>query len=118
MAAWQRTVRFGLASFALTLAGALLYGMYDRDGPPAASIEVPVPADPAAVLESRGARITLGDGSVILADRQFAYDDGSARLLEVEVIVPAGEDSSGFRIRSGEATVIEETGEVQAGRRG
>lgn len=110
MAVWQRLVRVGLASFALTLAGALLYSMYDRDGPPAASIDVPVPADPAAVLESRGARITLGDGSVIVADRQFAYDDGSTRLLGVEVIVPAGEDRTGFRIRSGEATVVQETG--------
>ena len=110
MAAWQRIARIGLASFALTLAGALVYSMYDRDGP-AASIEVPAPADPAAVLESRGARITLGDGSVIVADRQFAYDDGSARLLGVEVIVPADEDRTGFRIRSGEATVLEESGE-------
>ena len=111
MAAWQRTARFGLASFALTLAGTLLYSMYDRDGPPAAAIEVPVPADPAAVLESRGARITLGDGSVIVADRQFAYDDGSARLLGVEIIVPAGDDRNGFRLRSGEATVLQETGD-------
>ena len=109
MAAWQRPARVGLASFALTLGCALLYSMYDRDGPPAAAI-VP-PADPEAVLESRGARITLGDGSVIVADRQFAYDDGSARLLRVEIVVPAEEDRTGFRIRSGEATVLQETGE-------
>ena len=111
MAVWQRPARVGLASFALTLAGALLYGVYDRGGPPAASIEVPVPADPAAVVESRGTRITLGDGSVIVAERQFAYDDGSARLLGVEIIVPADEDRTDFRIRSGEATVVQETGE-------
>ena len=109
MAVWQRPARVGLASFALTLAGALLYSMYDRDGPPAASAVAP--ADPEAVLESRGARITLGNGSVIVADRQFGYDDGSARLLGVEVIVPTGEDRTGFRIRSGEATVLQETGE-------
>ncbi len=109
MAVWQRPARVGLASFALTLAGALLYSMYDRDGPPAAATVAP--ADPEAVLESRGARITLGNGSVIVADRQFGYDDGSARLLGVEVIVPAGEDGTGFRIRSGEATVLQETGE-------
>ena len=111
MSLWQRPARVGLAAFALTLAGGLLYSVVDRDGSPAPSIEIPVPADPVAVLESRGARITLGDGSIIVADRQFAYDDGSARLLGVEVIVPVGEDRTGFRIRSGEATVLEETGE-------
>ena len=109
MAVWQRPVRVGLASFALTFAVALLYNMSDRGEPPAASAVVA--ADPAAVLESRGSRITLGDGSVIVADRQFAYDDGSARLLGVEVIVPAGEDRTDFRIRGGEAAGVERTGE-------
>jgi lipopolysaccharide export system protein LptA len=109
MAAWQRAARVALASFALTFAIALLYSMSDRDGPPVAALVAP--GDPEAVLESRSARITLGDGSVIAADRQFAYDDGSARLLGVEVVVPAGEDRTGFRIRSGEADGIEETGE-------
>ena len=109
MAVWQRPARVGLASFALTFAVALVYSIADRDGPPAAAIVAP--ADPAAVLESSGARITLGDGSVIAADRQFAYDDGSTRLLGVEVAVPAGEDRTGFRLRSGEAAGVEETGE-------
>ena len=109
MAAWQRPARVGLASFALTFAGVLVYSMAGRDGPPA--VPVAAPADPEAVLESRGARITLGDGSVIVADRQLAYDDGSARLTGVEVIVPTGEDRTGFRIRSGEAAGVEETGE-------
>ena len=109
MALWQRPARVGLASFAITFAVILLYHTTDRSGPPAAP---PVePTDPAAVLESRGARITLADGSEILADRQFAYDDGSARLLGVEVIVPGGEERTGFRIRSGEAVGTEETGE-------
>lgn len=109
MAVWQRPARVGLASFAITFAVILLYHTTDRGGPPAAP---PVePTDPAAVLESRGARITLADGSEILADRQFAYDDGSARLLGVEVIVPGGEERTGFRIRSGEAVGTEETGE-------
>ena len=109
MADWQRPARVGLASFAVTFAVTLLYSMSDRSGPPAASPVVP--ADPAAVLESSGARITLGDGSVITADRQFGYDDGSARLLGVEVVVPAGENRTGFRIGSGEAAGVEETGE-------
>ena len=109
MAVWQRPARVGLASFAVTFGITLLYTMSDRAAPPAGRPFVPV--DPAAVMESRGARITLGNGSVIVADRQFAYDDGSARLVGVEVIVPAGDDRTGFRIRSGEAAGVEETGE-------
>ena len=109
MAVWQRPARVGLASFAVTFGITLLYTMSDRAAPPAGRAFVPV--DPAAVMESRGARITLGNGSVVVADRQFAYDDGSARLVGVEVIVPAGDDRTGFRIRSGEAAGVEKTGE-------
>ncbi len=109
MAVWQRPARAGLASFAVTLAVTLLYSMSDRGGSPLPPPVVPV--DPTAMLESSGSRITLGDGSVIVADRQFAYDDGSARLLGVEVIAPAGENGTGFRIRSGEAAGVEATGE-------
>ena len=109
MALWQRPARVALASFAVTFGITLLYSMSERTAPPAAPAGAP--ADPRAVIASRGARITLGDGSVIVADRQFAYDDGSARLVSVEVIVPAGEDRTDFRIRSGEASGVEETGE-------
>ena len=109
MADWQRPARIGLASFAVTFGVTLLYSMSDRAGPPAAAPVAPL--DPNAVLESRGARITFGDGSVIVADRQFAYDDGSARLVGVEVIVPAEEDRTGFRIRGGEASGVEEAGD-------
>ena len=109
MASWQRPARVALASFAVTFGITLLYSMPDRAAPPAATAGAP--ADPRAVIASRGARITLGDGSVIVAERQFAYDDGSARLVGVEVIVPAGEDRTDFRIRSGEASGVEETGE-------
>lgn len=109
MTAWQRPARIGLASFAVTFGVALLYSMSERAGPPAAAPVAPL--DPDAVLESRGARITFGDGSVIVADQQFAYDDGSARLVGVEVIVPAEGDRTGFRIRGGEASGAEETGD-------
>ena len=109
MADWQRPARIGLASFAVTFGVTLLYSMSDRAGPPAAAPVAPL--DPNAVIESRGARITFGDGSVIVADRQFAYDDGSARLVGVEVIVPAEEDRTGFRIRGGEASGVEEVGD-------
>ena len=112
MAIWQRPARVALASFAVTFAVTLLYNMPDRDRSPAARANRPT--DPAVVLESRGTRITLGDGSVIVADRQFGYADGSSRLLGVEVIVPAGEDGTGFRIRSGEAAGVEEAGEWTA----
>lgn len=109
MALWQRPARVALASFAVTFGITLLYSMPDRTAAPAAPAADP--ADPRAVIASRGARITLGDGSVIVADRQFAYADGSARLVGVEVIVPAGEDRTDFRIRGGEAAGVEETGE-------
>ena len=109
MASWQLPARVGLASFAVTFGVTLLYTMSERAAPPTA--RAVTPADPTAVIESRGTRITLGDGSVIVAERQFAYDDGSARLVGVEVIVPAGEDRTDFRIRSGEAAGVEETGE-------
>ena len=109
MTSWQRPARVALASFAVTFGITLLYSMSDRAAPPAAPAGAP--ADPRAVIASRGTRITLGDGSVIVADRQFAYVDGSARLVGVEVIVPAGEDRTDFRIRSGEAAGVEETGE-------
>ena len=109
MADWQRPARVGLASFALTFAVTLLYNMSERGRPPAAPVAPPV--DPAAVLESRGARITLGDDSVITADRQFGYDDGAARLVRVEVVVPAGENRTGFRMRSGEVSGVQEAGE-------
>ena len=109
MALWQRPARVALASFAVTFGITLLYSMPDREAAPAAPTGAP--ADPRAVIASRGARITLGDGSVIVADQQFAYGDGSARLVGVEVIVPAGEDRTDFRIRGGEAAGVEETGE-------
>ena len=109
MVSWQRPARVALASFAVTFGITLLYSMPDRTAAPAAPAGAPT--DPRAVIASRGARITLGDGSVIVADRQFAYDDGSARLVGVEVVVPAGEDRTDFRIRGGEAAGVEETGE-------
>ena len=111
MAVWQRLVRVGLASFVLTFVATLLYNMSDRGEPPPVSAVAAV--DPTAVLESRDTRITLDDGSVIVADRQFGYGDGSARLLGVEVIVPADPDRTGFRIRGGEAAGVERTGEWQ-----
>lgn len=106
---WQRLVRVGLASFVVTFVIAVIIGVRDR---PAPAADVPVDdADPRAVLQSSSVRITLGDGSVIEADRQFAYDDGSVRLLDVAVSVPGGEDRTGFRIRGGEAAGIEQEGE-------
>ena len=114
MFTWQRLVRVGLASFVVTFGVAVMIGVRER---PAPAADVPVDqADPDAVLQGRRVRITLGDGSIIEADRQFAYDDGSVRLLGVEVIVPAGEDRTGFRIRGGEAAGIEQEGEWRLAR--
>lgn len=113
MALWQRPARVGLASFAVTLGVLLLYSLSDRaEAPPA---ETAPPIDPQAVIESRGARITLGDGSVIVAERQFSYEDGSSRMMGVEVIVPSGSDRTEFRLRGGEAAGGDETGEWRLG---
>ena len=109
MLTWQRLVRVGLAAFVVTFTIAVIIGVRDR---PQSADDGPVDrADPQALLESRSVRITLGDGSVIEAHRQFAYDDGSVRLLDVAVSVPGGEDRTGFRIRGGEAAGIEQEGE-------
>ena len=109
MLTWQRLVRVGLAAFVVTFAIAVIIGVRERPRP---ANDDPVDrADPQALLESRSVRITLGDGSVIEAHRQFAYDDGSVRLLDVAVSVPGGEDRTGFWIRGGEAAGIEQEGE-------
>ena len=52
----------------------------------------------------------LAGGSVIEAEEQFAYEDGSVRLLAVTVTVPAGADRPGFGMQGDEATGDEETG--------
>ena len=109
MLTWQRLVRVGLAAFLVTFTIAVIIGVRDRPRP--ANDDPVARADPQALLESRSVRITLGDGSVIEAHRQFAYDDGSVRLLDVAVSVPGGEDRTGFRIRGGEAAGIEQEGE-------
>ena len=109
MSTWTRSARIALVSFVVTFAVAVFFGMQQRRGPMGA---VAVDrADASAVIQSRSTRITLAGGSVIEADRQFAYADGSVRLEGVSVTVPPGEDGTGFRMRGDEAAGVEETGE-------
>ncbi len=86
----------------MAFGAAVIFGVRDRSDPEAALTLAG--ADPDAILQSRGARITLGDGSTIDADRQFAYADGRSRLVAVALAVPGDETRTGLRIRGNEAT--------------
>lgn len=109
MGRWTRTARIALISFVATFALAVFLGMQQRRSPTRA-IAVDR-ADAAAIVQTRGSRIVLAGGSVIEAEEQFAYEDGSVRLLAVTVTVPAGADRPGFGMQGDEATGVEETGE-------
>ena len=99
---WQRPLRVGLGLFAVAFGAAVIFGLRDRNDPEATLTLAD--ADPDAILQSRGARITLGDGSTIDADRQFAYADGRSRLVTVALAVPGDDTRTGLRIRGAEAT--------------
>ena len=106
---WQRPLRAGLGLFAVAFGVAVILGVRDRSVPEATvALEG---ADPDAILQSRGARITLADGSTIDADRQFAYADGRSRLVAVALAVPGDDTRTGLRIRGGEATGSEDEAE-------
>ena len=109
MGRWTRSARIALLSFVVTFAIAVFLGMQQRRSPTRAVVVDR--ADAAAIIQSRGSRITLASGSVIEADQQFAYEDGSVRLVGVSVTVPPGNDRTGFRMHGDEAWGVEETGE-------
>ena len=105
---WQRPLRVALGLCVVAFAVAVVLGVRDRSVP-----EMTIAldgADPDAILQSRGARITLGDGTVIEADQQFAYADGRSRLVAVEVSVPGDDDQTGLRILGGEAAGSQDEG--------
>ncbi len=105
---WQRPLRIALGLCVVAFAVAVVLGVRDRSAP-----EMTIAldgADPDAVLQSRGARITLGDGTVIEADQQFAYADGRSRLVAVEVSVPSDDDRTGLRILGGDAAGSQDEG--------
>ena len=108
MGRWTRSARIVLVSFLVTFAIAVVLGMQRRAPTRAVAVDR---ADTAAIVQSRGSRITLAGGSVIEADQQFAYEDESVRLVGVTVTVPPGEDRTGFRMHGDEASGVEETGE-------
>ena len=109
MGRWTRSARIALLSFVVTFAIAVFLGMQQRRSPTRAVVVDR--ADAAAIIQSRGSRITLASGSVIEADQQFAYEDGSVRLVGVSVTVPPGNDRTGFGMHGDEAWGVEETGE-------
>lgn len=108
MGRWTRSARIALISFVVTFAVAVFLGMQRRSPTRAVAVDR---TDAAAIIQSRGSRITLAGGSVIEADQQFAYEDESVRLVGVSVTVPPGDDRTGFRMHGDEASGAEETGE-------
>ncbi len=108
MGRWTRSARIALISFVVTFAVAVFLGMQRRSPTRAVAVDR---TDAAAIIQSRGSRITLAGGSIIEADQQFAYEDESVRLVGVSVTVPPGDDRTGFRMHGDEASGVEETGE-------
>ena len=109
MGRWTRPARIALISFVVTFALAVFLGMQQRRSPTrAVAVDR---ADEAAIIQSRGSRIVLAGGSVIEADEQFAYEDGSVRLVGVTVTVPERSETTSFGMQGDEASGVEETGE-------
>ncbi len=106
---WQRPLRVVLALSVVAFAIVVGLGVRDR-GAPVTTVALDG-VDPDAILQSRGARITLGDGTVIKADQQFAYADGRSRLVAVDVDVPANDERGGLGIRGDEAAGSQDEGE-------
>ena len=109
MGRWTRSARIALLSFVVTFAVAVFFfGMQRRSPTRAVAVDR---ADATAIIQSSDSRITLAGGSTIEADRQFAYEDGSTRLVGVSVTVPPDEESTGFRMYGDEASGVEDAGE-------
>ena len=109
MGRWTRPARIALLSFVVTFAVAVFFfGVQRRTPTRAVAVDR---ADATAIIQSRDSRITLAGGSIVEADRQFAYEDGSVRLVGVSVTVPPDEERTGFRMYGDEASGVEEAGE-------
>lgn len=109
MGRWTRSARIALLSFVVTFAVAVFFfGVQRRSPTRAVAVDR---ADATAIIQSRDSRITLAGGSIIEADRQFAYEDGSVRLVGVSVTVPPDEERTDFRMYGDEASGVEEAGE-------
>ena len=109
MGRWTRSARIALLSFVVTFAVAVFFfGVQRRTPTRAVAVDR---ADATAIIQSRDSRITLAGGSIIEADRQFAYEDGSIRLVGVSVTVPPAEERTDFRMYGDEASGVEEAGE-------
>ena len=87
--AWQRRARLGVALAGVGIAVAIYTSIGDREAqPPPVS---PERLDPEAVIESSGAQLAQDRGSQrdfdVTSERQLTYEDGSTRLLGVEIVV-------------------------------
>ena len=83
MRLWQRPVRIALAAFAVAFGAILSFGVRDRA--PIVVSDTVSRSDREAVIESRNAEIVQRenrtDNLKVEADRQFGYEDGSAKLV-------------------------------------
>lgn len=86
---WQKRARLALAVFGIAFAMIVYAAIGERapGTPPAA----PARIDPKAILESEGAQVQQERGSErdfdIKSERQLAYEDGSTKLVGVEINV-------------------------------
>jgi lipopolysaccharide export system protein LptA len=86
---WQKRARLGVAIFGVACAIVVYAAIGERAAgtPPAA----PARIDPKAILESEGAQVQQERGAErdfdIKSDRQLAYEDGSTKLVGVEIHV-------------------------------
>src|SRR5688572_5026420 len=86
---WQRRARFGVAIFGIACAIAVYAAIGERAAgtPPTP----PARIDPKAILESEGAQVQQERGAErdfdIKSERQLAYEDGSTKLVGVEIHV-------------------------------
>ena len=87
MLAWQKRARWAVLALAAVVIGAVFLTTRRREEPPPP--EPIARVDPAAVIESSGARMVQVKGERetvrIEAEKQLSYPDGSTRLLKVKV---------------------------------
>jgi len=77
MGRWTRSARIALISFVVTFAVAVFLGMQRRSPTRAVAVDR---ADAAAIIQSRGSRITLAGGSIIDLHDSTESDDDALRL--------------------------------------
>jgi lipopolysaccharide export system protein LptA len=111
---WQKRARLGVAIFGVACAIVVYAAIGERASgtPPAA----PARIDPKAILESEGAQVQQERGAErdfdIKSERQLAYEDGSTKLVGVEIHV-RGRRGRDFVLTGREAQAGKDQEELQ-----